>query len=867
MTSNQIRDTWLKFFKEKGHYIEPSASLIPHNDPTLLWINSGVAALKKYFDGSERPEHRRITNAQKSIRTNDIENVGHTARHHTFFEMLGNFSIGDYFRDEVIAWAYELLTSEKYFALDKDKIYVTYHPSDNDSYNLWIKCGLDSNHLIPLAGNFWEIGEGPCGPDTEIFFDRGEKYDPDHLGVKMLFDEIENDRYIEIWNIVFSQFNAIPGKKREEYKELPQKNIDTGAGLERIVCVMQGTDTNYETDLFRPIIEKIGQSANQPYEGANKLAYRVIADHIRSVTFALADGAVFSNEGRGYVLRRLVRRAARYAQSLGLKTGFLSELVSLVVDIMNHFYPYLETKKDKITKTIKGEEEKFAKTLKAGESLLSDYLVKCGEVLSGSDAFKLFDTYGFPLELTVEIAEEEGKKVDIDGYEAEMKSQKERARQARGERFSMGNQSADLLEFATPSEFTYGEKERTAKVIGLFKDGTKVDELTEEGEVIFDKTSFYAESGGQVADTGTILNEHVEAEVINVSKAPNKQHLHKIKIVYGSIKLGDVLTLNVDWTRRAAIKKNHSATHILQKTLQSLISSDIHQEGSSVSESELHFDFNFDRKLTVEELRAVEKKVNEIIFEGLPQVTKLMNKDEAKKTGAMSLFNEKYDDLVRVVSFGDYSSEFCGGTHVSNTAEIMSFIISSEEAVSSGVRRITALTGLNAYKYNLSKRDQLSDIAEALNVKSDREIQTKLKSLNNEREELKVHISDLEGTICSQTIAEAKKTGEKIGKYTFYAINTKGFSHNQLLDVLKDVANNDPLAVVFATNDNGAKKEIAIALGLEAQKMFKAGLLIKEISSILNGSGGGKPDMAFGGCTSLEKISEAIKTLKAKLKS
>jgi alanyl-tRNA synthetase len=447
MTSDEIRDTWLNFFKDHGHYIEPSASLVPNNDPTLLWINAGVAALKKYFDGTLTPKHRRITNAQKCIRTNDIDNVGHTARHHTFFEMLGNFSIGDYFRPEVIPWAYDLLTNPKNFGLDKDRLYITYYPDDMDTLNLWIKCGMDPKNMVPCKNNFWEIGEGPCGPDTEINYDRGEKWDPQGLGVKLVQDDLENDRYIELWNIVFSQFNSEPGKPRSEYKPLPQKNIDTGAGLERIACIMQGTDTNFETDLFMPYINEISKRSKVPYEGKNRLAYRVIADHIRSITFALADGAVFSNDGRGYVLKRLLRRASRYAQTIGLDAGSLSDLVPLVVTNMAHYYPYLSEHEDRTIKMIKNEEDKFASTLKNGEKLLANYLDKPGTVLSGEDAFRLADTYGFPYELTKEITEDAGKKVDEDSYTKLLNDSKELARKSRGDRQSFGLQSKDLIAF------------------------------------------------------------------------------------------------------------------------------------------------------------------------------------------------------------------------------------------------------------------------------------------------------------------------------------------------------------------------------------------------------------------------------------
>lgn len=430
MTSQEIRNTWLNFFKERGHAIEPGASLIPHNDPSLLWINAGVAALKKYFDGSEIPECKRITNVQKCIRTNDIDNVGKTARHHTFFEMLGNFSIGDYFRNEIVPWAFEILTSEKYFGLNKERVYATYHPEDLETRALWIKAGMQEDHLIPLEGNYWQIGEGPCGPNTEVFFDRGEKYDPEHIGIDLLKNDMENDRYVEIWGIVFSQFNAVNGVERKDYKELPHKNIDTGAGLERFCCVLQETETNFETDLFYPIILKTQELCKKPYEGEYLMPYRVIADHVRACSFALADGELFSNEGRGYVLRRLLRRAMKYGQKLGFKEPFLYKLVPTVIEIMKDYYPYLIEKESFLMKIIKSEEEKFIKTLDSGEKILNE-MIKGKSILSGEDAFKLYDTYGFPIDLTREICEENNVSVDLDKFNECLEKQKELARNSR----------------------------------------------------------------------------------------------------------------------------------------------------------------------------------------------------------------------------------------------------------------------------------------------------------------------------------------------------------------------------------------------------------------------------------------------------
>ncbi len=863
MTCDEIRDTWLEFFKSKGHFVEPSANLIPVNDPTLLWINAGVAALKKYFDGSERPEHRRITNAQKCIRTNDIENVGHTARHHTFFEMLGNFSIGDYFRNEVIPWACELLMGDKWYAIPAEKLYVTYYPDDIATKELWIKNGMLPDHMVPLASNFWEIGEGPGGPDTEIYFDRGEKWDPNHRGDALLRNDEENDRYIEIWNIVFSQYNCNPAIPRKDYKELPQKNIDTGAGLERFCCVLQGADTNFDTDLFTPIIEAIGQKAKHPYQDEYKLAYRVIADHIRSVTFALADGAAFSNEGRGYVLRRLVRRAVRYAQKLELPEGSLADLVPVVVKTMAHYYPYLAQEQEKVMKMIASEEQRFFKTLRQGESLLSDYLSKSGDMLSGEDAFRLSDTYGFPIELTVEIAQEKGKKVDMEGFKKELEAQKERARAARGDRESFKSQSKDLLAFNEPSSFTYDVvKDMKSKVIGVFKNGQKAEEIDDEGDVIFAATDFYAESGGQVADKGFIYNADCRMEVSDVQKAPNKQYLHHVKVLYGSVKVGQEFTLEPDFARRDIIRKNHSSCHLLQAALQKYLGKDVHQAGSYVDDETMRFDFTFDRKLTDEELGEIEKEVNLDIQMGIPCVTDIMDKAEAEKTGAMHLFSEKYGEKVRVVTFGDISKEFCAGTHVSNTKDIGIYVIASEEAIAAGVRRITGYTGMKAYEYLKQKQGGLSDIASLIGVKSDKEIMTKLKAVFAEKDELNKRILALESSIVSSEVSALKDKKEEIKGFNVYAAKLEGFNHVQLQTLLHEISVFDPKSIVVIFDAESEKGQLAVGVGQEAMKSYKAGMLIRALAQRIGGSGGGKPDMAFGGFNDISKIAEGLKAVK-----
>ena len=862
MTADEIRDVWLSFFKSKGHYIEPSANLIPNNDPTLLWINAGVAALKKYFDGSERPEHRRITNAQKCIRTNDIENVGHTARHHTFFEMLGNFSIGDYFRNEVIAWACELLLNDSWFGFPAEKLYVTYYPDDVATKELWIKNGMLPDHLVPLASNFWEIGEGPCGPDTEIYFDRGEKWDPERIGDKLLRNDEENDRYIEIWNIVFSQFNSMPGIPREQYKELPQKNIDTGAGLERLACVIQGADTNFDTDLFKPTMDWISARSKFPYSGKYQLAYRVVADHVRSVVFALADGANFSNEGRGYVLRRLLRRAIRYSNQLGLKAGAIAELVPVVCSTMSHFYPYLLNQENKVSKMVLSEEKRFEKTLNQGEGLLEEYLAKTDSILSGQDAFRLSDTYGFPIELTEEIASENGKKVDMEGFREELEAQKQRARNARGDRESFKSQSKDLLAFTDPSDFTYDAKYIKSKVIGLFKDGVKVDVLDDTGDVIFDRTNFYAESGGQVADEGEITSSKAGLEVTDVQKAPNKQYMHRVKVLYGEIKLGDTMILKPDFERRNLIRKNHSSIHLLQAALQKYISKDIHQAGSYCSEEMARFDFTSDRKITPEELGVIEKEVNADIQKAIDCTTQIMGIDEAKKTGAMALFSEKYGKVVRVVSFGDISKELCAGTHVNNTRDLGIFVIVSEAAVAAGVRRITSYTGLKAYEYLKSKEGELSDIASMIGVASDKEIVAKLKADNAELESLKKRIASLEDYIVSAKTKALRNNFIKAGKFNLYAIKVEGYNHSQMVETIHELTS-DKDAIVVLFNIMKDKGQLGVGLGTDAIKADKkAGIIVKNVTQMLKGSGGGKPDMAFGGFTDFDNLDSIISSLK-----
>ena len=863
MTSSEIRQMWLDFFKSKGHHVEPGSSLIPKNDPTLLWINAGVAALKKYFDGSEVPPSRRITNAQKSIRTNDIENVG-DATHLTFFEMLGNFSIGDYFRKEVIPWAWELLTSEEWFAFPKEKLYVTYHPDDLETKKCWMDAGVEEGHLIKKEDNFWEIGEGPCGPDTEVHYDRGEKFDPEGIGLKLLIDDLPNSRFVEIWNIVFSQFNSEIGKKRSEYKELPSKNIDTGAGLERFTCVIQGTDTAYETDLFWPIIEKTETICGQKYQ-VNERAFRVIADHIRTITFALADGEMFSNEGRGYVLRRLLRRAERYGSVLGIKHPFLYQLVDIVADIMKAYYPYLQGKKEFISKMIKAEEEKFLKTLENGESLLLS-LIKDSKTLSGKDMFKLYDTFGFPKELTLEICEENGVTVNVDEFNEEMKKQKERARAARGDLQSMNKQSIDLMNFKEASSFSYEKLEVTSEVIGVFKDGVKVDSLSGEGEIIVKETPFYAESGGQIADTGSIKGNDMEAKVTNVIKAPNKQQLHSVSVLFGEIKVGDKVTLTVDSYRRQLIMRNHSSVHLLQAALMEVLGDHINQKGSYVCDQYVHFDFSHDKKMSEEEIATVERKVNTWISEAIEEETKVLAIEEAKKIGAKALFDEKYGDVVRVVCFGEISKEFCGGTHVKNTSDIGLFVIESEESVASGVRRIVARTSIGAYELLKKRENLLIQARNNIGAGSIYETNSRITAMLNDRNELKKQVESLSMKLAN---SEAKSIEGEIADVNGVACLVKFFENtdrNGLVSLVDKIKSSHADSYLFLIGEANGALSMVCSVNGKALTSVKAGDAMRAVCGILGGSGGGRPEFANGAAKDKSKLKEALECAKGLVK-
>ncbi len=865
LTGNQVRQMFLDYFKSKGHMIEPGASLIPHNDPTLLWINAGVAALKKYFDGSEKPECNRIANAQKSIRTNDIENVGKTARHHTFFEMLGNFSIGDYFKEEAIPFAWEFLTSEDWIGFDKEKLYVTVYTDDNEAYRIWTEvCHVDPSHILKTDENFWEIGEGPGGPDSEIFYDRGEKYDPDGLGEKLFFEEIENDRYIEVWNVVFSQYDCNPAIDRKDYKELPQKNIDTGMGLERLVSIIQDGETNFDTDLFLPIIKETEKLAKVKYED-NKMAYRVIADHIRTVTFALSDGALFDNAGRGYVLRRILRRAVRYGKAIGIENAFMYNLVYTVSDIMKDFYDYLPSKADFVSTLVKREEEAFNKTLNNGEKMLAAVIERSTDKqISGADAFKLYDTYGFPLELTLEIAEESGFSVDEEGFKAEMRAQQERARAARGNVESMASQKVDLMDFDAPSTFDYDPTPIKAIVTGTFKDGIKVEKIADEGEIILDHTTFYAEMGGQVADKGKIFNDAMKAKVTYVSKAPQQQHLHKVKIESGSLKTGDEIELVVDTHKRSLIQNNHTATHLLQRALKDVLGEHVSQAGSYVDDQRLRFDFTHPAKMSDDEIRKVEDIVNEHIFMGIDVTIENLSKEDALKSGATALFDEKYGDVVRVVSVGDYSKEFCGGCHVSNSAEIGLFKIISEESIGSGVRRIEAVTSINAYKALKKNEEIINEIAYVLKLKNKNEVVSKVESnveeisaLKKERDALKDQLNSIEAKEKASNVEEINGV-----QFLFVEEHKDNKTAKELTFEFRDQLKNGLIVLV---SEYEGKVSYFVGVTKELSKKYRAGDFVKVLNAHMNGRGGGKPDFAQGGCKSLDGIQAAVQEIKAML--
>lgn len=867
LTSSQVRQMYLDFFKSKGHSVEPSASLVPVNDPTLLWINSGVATLKKYFDGSVVPENPRITNAQKSIRTNDIENVGKTARHHTMFEMLGNFSIGDYFKNEAIHWAWEFLTGAEWLAFDPEKLYVTVYPKDTEAKRIWRdEVGLSEDHIIDVEDNFWDIGAGPSGPDTEIFYDRGEEFldipedDPEN------YPGGENERYLEIWNLVFSEFNHTP---EDTYEPLPHKNIDTGMGLERVVSIIQDAPTNFETDLFMPIIhavEALGTNVKYGDAPQTDVSFKVIADHIRALSFAIGDGALPSNEGRGYVLRRLLRRAVMHGKKLGINEAFLYKLVPVVGEIMVSYYPEVLQQKDFIEKVVRTEEERFHETINEGLSMLNEVIKEVkdakGDTLDGKIIFKLYDTFGFPVELTEEVAEDEGLKVDHAGFETEMEAQRERARSARSKETSMGVQSALLTDIKVESKFVgYTELTHDSELFVIIQGDALVNEASAgTAELIFAETPFYAEMGGQIADRGYVKNTagEVVANVVDVKKAPNGQFLHKVEVL-APLAEGQIYQLQVDERMRTRILKNHTATHLLHRALKDVLGEHANQAGSLVAPGHLRFDFTHFGQVTSEELARMEAIVNEKIWEAIPVVTIETDIDTAKNMGAMALFGEKYGKEVRVVNIGDYSIELCGGTHVANTEDIGIFKIVSESGIGAGVRRIEAVTSKEAYQLLQEEERQLKEIATLVKSPQLKEVVTKTEQLQQQLRDLQKENEQLAGKLANQQADDIFKDVKDINgvRYIAAQVNVKDMNQlRQLADQWKQKELSDVLVLATAQDE---KVSLLAAMTKDMNgKGLKAGDLIKAIAPKVGGGGGGRPDMAQAGGKNPEGIADAL---------
>ena len=890
MTSNEIRKMWVKYFEEHGHKYVKSAPLIPINDDSLLWINAGVTPLKKYFDGSVTPESRRIVNIQKCIRTNDIENVGITKRHQTFFEMMGNFSIGDYFKDEAIEFAFELLTGKKWFDIPIEKLYVTVYTDDNDAYNKWVELGMPKDHIVRLEGNFWEIGEGPCGPDSEIFYDQGESFDKDGDAWDKFIKDEDQDRYVEIWNNVFSQFNSKEGVPRSKYKELPHKNIDTGAGLERWACIFQNADSNFETDLFMPIIEKIEELSGVLYNG--EPAFKVIADHMKAVTFALTDGASFGNTGRDYVLRRLVRRSVRFGRKLGFKEPFLYKLVPTVVKVMGEAYPELKQKSGDVAVYILDEEKLFLNTLEDGERRLKELMKDDNDkVIGGYDAFKLYDTFGFPLELTEEIALESGFTVNREEFYQYMEKQRETAKKASRTKTSMASQKKVLMDFTKPSTFVYGLYRLKSSVLAIVSKDSLEKTLDHDGYIILKRTCFYSESGGQVSDTGMIVGKNFKARVVDVFKGPNGQHVHKIKLLDGKITVNDEVEVIIDKQRRKEIEANHSSVHILQYCLQQVVDKNIRQAGSYVDEFKLRFDFTCPSKISDEEIVKTEEMVNNIIKKGVITSTEVMPLDKAKELGAMALFGEKYSDTVRVVKI-DKSIELCSGTHIANTKDIKKFAIYNFESKGSNTYRIEAVTNKRVEPtlfdvikpYNdemvklLIKAKEILDLAtkQGINLDFDVEIDnsapTSYKDIiynQNELSYIQSEVKSLEKTYNSEV---ERLT---LNNLDIYLDRTKEINHKKFLYLELD---NIEMFLVKAIADNLCNKFESVLIFIanikednsvnfisrSSIKDVNAGLLMKTITTAFDGNGGGSPTFAQGGIKSkahLKEIKEKIEDM------
>ena len=876
---NELREKYLSFFESKGHLRLDSFPLVPKNDPSLLLINSGMAPMKKWFLAQEEPPRHRVTTCQKCIRTPDIERVGITARHGTFFEMLGNFSFQDYFKEEVIPWAWEFLTSDEWMAIPKDKLHISVYEEDDEAYDIWTKkVGIAPDHMVRLGkeDNFWEHGSGPCGPCSEIYFDRGPEYG---CGKPTCGVGCDCDRYMEIWNLVFSQFDA-DGKGH--YERLARPNIDTGMGLERLACVMQGVGNLFEVDTVQSVLHHVEHIAGKTYgeNAKDDISIRVITDHIRSCTFMVSDGILPSNEGRGYVLRRLLRRAARHGRMLGISRPFLVELVETVIQSSESAYPELREHDAYIKKVIGTEEANFARTIDAGMNILNnmiDGLEKAHQhLLKGLDVFKLNDTFGFPLDLTKEIAAEQGIEIDEDGFHAEMKKQKERARAERLKK-NISGWSEDLFGGLTvePTVFTgYETLNDTGVVVALSDEETLTDAIATDEEakdgvlVVLDKTPFYAEMGGQVADNGLLTGPECSLRVLDVKKTPKGYYVHTCVLESGIVKVGDVLTAQVDKGYRMAIARNHTATHLLQAALREVLGDHVHQAGSYQDAEITHFDFTHFSAVTPEELARVQKIVNDKIYESMNVTVKEMPIEEAKKLGAMALFGEKYGKVVRVVNIEGWSTEFCGGTHVKNTAQIGGFKIVSESSVAAGIRRIEAVTGRNLLVRANLQEAMLHTVANTLkanNITSlpirAEAVMAESKARSKELEELKAKIAASKVDSLFDNAEEAD--GVKIA--SAYFTGTTGETLRGMCDSIREKAVNPVVAVLVGKAED--KITMAVTVNKLAQeKGLKAGVLVKELAAIAGGKGGGKPDFAMAGLKDETKIDEALAAVGAIVK-
>ena len=872
LKASEIRQNFIDYFVEKGHMVEPSAPLVPIDDDSLLWINSGVATLKKYFDGRETPKKPRIVNSQKAIRTNDIENVGFTARHHTFFEMLGNFSIGDYFKQEAIEFAWEFLTSKQWMAMDPQRLYVTIHPEDVEAYRIWNEdIGLEESRIIRIEGNFWDIGEGPSGPNTEIFYDRGDQFGQNDPKEEM-YPGGENERYLEVWNLVFSEFNH---NKDHTYTPLPNKNIDTGMGLERMASIAQNVRTNYETDLFMPIINEVEKVSNKKYleNDAFDVAFKVISDHIRTIAFAIADGALPANEGRGYVLRRLLRRAVRFSQSLDINEPFMYRLVDIVADIMEPYYPNVKEKSDFIKRVIKSEEERFHETLEEGLAILNNLVAKAKletKEISGKDAFKLYDTYGFPVELTEEIATQENLSVDMATFDAEMQQQRNRARQARQNSQSMQVQSEVLKNITTQSDFVgYDVMDKATTITDIIYNGELVEEVEAGDSIHFvlKETPFYAVSGGQVADKGTISNENFEITVSEVTKAPNGQNLHKGEVQFGNVNTGAEVSASVNHTERRAIEKNHSATHLLHAALKEVLGEHVNQAGSLVEPDRLRFDFSHFGPMTEDEIDKVERRVNEEIWNSIEVNIQEMSISDAKALGAMALFGEKYGDIVRVVNMAPFSIELCGGIHVNNTSEIGLFKIVSESGTGAGVRRIEAFTGKSAFLYLESVQEKFNAVKSQVKVKSDDQVLEKVVQMQLDEKELTKQLEQRNKEITSLKMGDITDQVEDINGLKVLATEVEVANAKAIRETMDDFKSKLQDTVIVLVSNIDGKVSLVATVPQSLTDKVKAGDIIKNMAPIVGGKGGGRPDMAQGGGTEPENITESLLFIKNYIKS